>query len=141
LPHVRFTRDKRGYEHTFLVRRGPKGRGDGTVLYWFRSPPDVRVGRRPLDQDSAEAIEHAFPDVQFDWPRLREAHAARTAGEERAADPRPDRRTSRRRPDPARKEHAKEQTSAQREPASDPARRHAGETSAHRTSPAPGDAN
>jgi hypothetical protein len=74
LPHLRFTRDRRGYENTFLVdtvRR--RGREHGRVLYWFRSPPQVKVGRAAIDEDAIRAIEDAYPDVSFDWSRILEA--------------------------------------------------------------------
>lgn len=55
------------------------------------------MGRRPLDEETAQAIEEAFPNVRFDWPRIRETQAARAAGEERAAHSRPDGRGGERR--------------------------------------------
>lgn len=111
------------------------------MLYWFRTPPDVRVGRRPLDPDSTDAIEQAFPDVRFDWPQLREAHAARVAGEERAADARPERRGAERRmvrrsPGPP---AGRENGSAHRDSASAPGQRHDGHTDASQTNPSPGE--
>ena len=43
---VRVSRDKRGYEHIYLIdataRRGKASRP--RVLYWFRTPPGVMVG-------------------------------------------------------------------------------------------------
>jgi hypothetical protein len=68
VPRLRFTRDERGYEHTFLVhtvRR--RGRERTRLLYWFRSPPAVRVGRPALDAEAIRAIEDANPDIAFDW--------------------------------------------------------------------------
>jgi hypothetical protein len=39
-------------------------------LYWFRTPPGVRVGRAPIDDEAIRLLEQHNPDVQFDWPRL-----------------------------------------------------------------------
>lgn len=72
MPFVRFTRDKRGYEHVYLVhapvRRGKPGRP--RVLYWYRSPPGVRVGREAFDQAVREALEAQYPDIAFEWEVL-----------------------------------------------------------------------
>ena len=40
------------------------------VLYWFRSPPNVRVGRLAIDDDTIRTIEELYPDLAFDWPTL-----------------------------------------------------------------------
>jgi hypothetical protein len=40
------------------------------VLYWFRTPPGVRVGRSPIDEDAIRLLEQHNPDVQFDWTRI-----------------------------------------------------------------------
>jgi hypothetical protein len=74
VPHLKFTRDHRGYENTFLVetvRR--RGREHSRVLYWFRTPPQVKVGRAAIDEGAIRALEDAFPDVLFDWTRILEA--------------------------------------------------------------------
>jgi hypothetical protein len=36
----------------------------------FRSPPNVRVGRRALEPEVIEALEHTHPDLTFDWTTL-----------------------------------------------------------------------
>ena len=69
MPFVRFSRDKRGYEHLYLVDTG-RDRGRSRVLYWFRTPPGVRVGRNPFDPETQRALERQNPDVQFDWPQI-----------------------------------------------------------------------
>jgi hypothetical protein len=69
VPFVRFSRDKRGYEHLYLVDIG-RDRGRSRVLYWFRTPPGVRVGRNPFDPETQRALERQNPDVQFDWPQI-----------------------------------------------------------------------
>lgn len=66
---VRFSRDKRGYEHVYLIDTG-RERGRSRMLYWFRSPPDVKVGRRPFDPDTQRALEAQHPDVKFNWPQI-----------------------------------------------------------------------
>jgi hypothetical protein len=73
LPFLRFTRDKRGYESTFLmhmIRR--RGKARPRILYWFRTPPDVKVGRGALDEDAIRSIEEHNPDVTFDWAKILE---------------------------------------------------------------------
>lgn len=72
---LRFSRDKRGYEHFSLVEPTTNRRGNvrQRVLYWFRSPPDVRVGREPFDEGVRRALEAQNPDVTFDWRSILEA--------------------------------------------------------------------
>jgi hypothetical protein len=71
----RFSRDKRGYEHFQLVQPTTNRRGKvrTRVLYWFRTPPDVKVGREPFDEGVRRALEAQNPDVTFDWPSILEA--------------------------------------------------------------------
>jgi hypothetical protein len=40
------------------------------VLYAFRSPPNVKVGREPFDDAARRALEAQYPDVAFDWVKL-----------------------------------------------------------------------
>lgn len=72
MPFVRFSRDRRGYEHIYLVhtpvRRGKAGRP--RVLYWYRTPPGVKVGREAFDETIRRALEAQHPDVEFDWESL-----------------------------------------------------------------------
>jgi len=72
---LRFNRDKRGYEHFYLVESTTNRRGKTKprVLYWFRSPPGVRVGRQPFDEGVRRALETQNPGVTFDWPSIVEA--------------------------------------------------------------------
>jgi len=70
VPSVRFSRDKRGYEHTYLVHESGGGRGRPArmrVLYWFRTPPGIKVGREPFDQEARKQIEAKNPGISFDW--------------------------------------------------------------------------
>ena len=40
------------------------------VLYVFRSPGTLRVGRKALEGEVREALEHTHPDLSFDWNSL-----------------------------------------------------------------------
>ena len=68
MPFVRFSRDRRGYEHLYLV--DAKEHGRSRVIYWFRTPPGVRVGRNPFDAATQRTLEQQYPDVRFDWPQI-----------------------------------------------------------------------
>ena len=74
VPFVRFSRDRRGYEHVYLIhihssgRRGQPSRAQ--MLYWFRTPPGIKVGRRPFDPDMQRALEAQNPGLAFDWPGI-----------------------------------------------------------------------
>jgi hypothetical protein len=78
VPFVRVSRDKRGYEHIYLVhaatRRGKPARP--RILYWYRTPPGVIVGREPFDPAVRRALEAQNPDVTFDWDKLVQMTAA-----------------------------------------------------------------
>jgi len=72
VPFVRFSRDKRGYEHVYLVETSDQ-RGKASrprVRYWFRTPPGVKVGRAPFDPATQRALEAQNPGVMFDWARI-----------------------------------------------------------------------
>jgi hypothetical protein len=75
LPFLRFARDRRGYETTALVHafRGRHGRTRQKLLYWFRTPPSVKVGRPALDEEAIRWIEEHNPDIDFDWPKILES--------------------------------------------------------------------
>lgn len=72
MPFLRFARDKRGYEHTYLVHASTRrGRlGPSRVLYWYRTPPGVKVGRPAFDAEARAKIELNNPGVGFDWKTL-----------------------------------------------------------------------
>jgi hypothetical protein len=70
---LRFSRDKRGYEHFYLVQPPIRGKGRPRVLYWFRTPPNIKVGRAPLDPEIQRALESQNPDVAFDWKAIARA--------------------------------------------------------------------
>lgn len=73
MPFIRYSRDKRGYECTFVMHayRPASGPQQTRVLYLFRSPAHLTVGRKPLDDEVVEALEHTHPDLSFDWTALR----------------------------------------------------------------------
>jgi hypothetical protein len=74
---LRFSRDKRGYENTFVVHTGRRrGKSRSRILYWFRTPPGVRIGRAALDEDAIRLIEQHNPDVEFDWTRILKGQGA-----------------------------------------------------------------
>ena len=104
MPFLRVLRDKRGYETTYLVHWFRDGnRQRSKILYVFRTPPGVRVGRDALDPDVVREIESQHPDIVFDWralfdnrqiidntPEQRRPRGAKNAG-------RPERQDSRKR--------------------------------------------
>jgi hypothetical protein len=85
VPFLRVIRDKRGYETTYLMhlyRDGPRQRS--RILYVFRTPGGVRVGRDPLEPEVLRQIEAQYPDIVFNWQQIRETQQLI----ETAADPR-----------------------------------------------------
>jgi hypothetical protein len=52
----------------YVPRRRTRGRN--RILYWFRTPPGVRVGRAPLDEDAIRLIEEHHPNIRFDWQQI-----------------------------------------------------------------------
>jgi hypothetical protein len=86
VPFVRFVRDKRGVETTALLRTsGGRGKNRPRLLYWFRTPPDVHVGRAAIDDAAIVALEQAHPDVTFDWPQILHASSSLAAAGARRA--------------------------------------------------------
>lgn len=71
MPFLRLLRDKRGYETTYLVHWFREGnRQRSRILYVFRTPPGVRVGRDALDPLVIREIEDQYPEIEFDWRAL-----------------------------------------------------------------------
>jgi len=73
MPFLRVIRDKRGYETTYLMhwyREG--GRQRSRILYVFRTPGGVRVGRHALEPEVLRQIEASHPDIAFDWSVVRD---------------------------------------------------------------------
>jgi len=68
VPFLRVIRDKRGYETTYLLHWIRDGdRQQSKILYVFRTPGGVRVGREPLDSEILKQIEAQHPEIEFDW--------------------------------------------------------------------------
>jgi hypothetical protein len=68
VPFLRVIRDKRGYETTYLMhwyREGTRQRS--RILYVFRTPGGVRVGRAALEPEVLRVIEAQHPEIAFDW--------------------------------------------------------------------------
>ena len=73
MPFLRYVRDHRGNENTYLVHTFRRfGKTHPEVLYWFRTPPDVQIGREALDDETMKAVQENFPYVRFDWPKILE---------------------------------------------------------------------
>ncbi|HVZ22922.1 MAG TPA: hypothetical protein VG871_17740, partial [Vicinamibacterales bacterium] len=75
MPVLKFSRDKRGYEHYYLMESpagGRRGGGAGRprLLFAFRTPPHVKVGREPFADEVRQTIEAQHPDIRFDWARI-----------------------------------------------------------------------
>ena len=74
MPFVKFARDKRGYEYVYLVHDSTRGgRSRSVVLYWYRTPPAVKVGRPPFDAEVRERLEAQNPEIKFDWRAITSA--------------------------------------------------------------------
>jgi hypothetical protein len=75
---LRVSRDKRGYDHIYLVLEARRlrttgrseERAEGRLLYCGRWPSPCRVGQRPFDEETRKLLETTHPDVAFDWPAL-----------------------------------------------------------------------
>jgi hypothetical protein len=71
VPFVRFSRDKRGYENLYLVEPVTRrGKSRNRILYWYRTPPGVKIGRLPFDDLVKQTLEAQYPNVSFDWQKL-----------------------------------------------------------------------
>ena len=92
MPFLRVIRDKRGYETTYLMhwyREGDRQRS--RILYIFRSPGGVHVGRTALEPEVLREIETRHPEISFDWKAV--------IGSQQVIDSAPDPRRRRRRGD------------------------------------------
>jgi hypothetical protein len=73
VPFLRVIRDKRGYETTYLMHWYREGhRQRSRILYVFRTPGGVRVGRTALEPEVLRQIEAHHPDIAFDWNVVRD---------------------------------------------------------------------
>jgi hypothetical protein len=70
MPYLRYSRNKKGYENTYVLH-GSRTGGRPEVLYLFRTPPNIKVGRGALDPEVLSAIESANPELNFDWGKMR----------------------------------------------------------------------
>ena len=95
MPFLRLTRDRRGFEHTFLLHADAPGLPP-RVLYWYRTAPGVLIGRPALDEEAIRAIEEQHPHIEFDWPAILALREAMPPEEEAEAPPPRSRRPSRR---------------------------------------------
>lgn len=92
MPFLRVIRDKRGYETTYLMHLYRDGaRQRSKILYVFRTPGGVRVGRDPLEPEVLRMIEAQYPDIAFNWAVVRESQQViETSAEPRRRRPRRD---------------------------------------------------
>ena len=115
MPFLRLTRDRRGFENTFLMhadRPGDRPR----LLYWYRTAPGITLGRSPLDEDAIRTIEEQHPDIDFDWPAILALSEVMTPEDEAA--PRPAQQSQQRRQEKRRGRDSRGAASAPpREPA------------------------
>ena len=77
MPFLKFSRDKRGFENYYLIEppsggrnNTHRGKSQPRVLFWFRTPPQVKVGREPFSPEVRKIIEAQYPRLVFDWPRI-----------------------------------------------------------------------
>ena len=90
MPFLRVIRDKRGYKTTYLMHWYREGSRQRTrILYIFRSPGGVRVGRQSLEPEVLRDIEARHPEISFDWKAV--------IGSQQVIDTAPDPRPLRRR--------------------------------------------
>jgi hypothetical protein len=86
VPFLRLTRDRRGYENTFLMHADRPG-DPPRLLYWYRTAPGILLGRPALDEDAIRTIEEQHPDIDFDWPAILALSEVMTPEEEAAPKP------------------------------------------------------
>lgn len=86
MPFLKLTRDRRGFENTFLMHANRPG-DRPRLLYWYRTAPGIGLGRSPLDEDAIRTIEEQHPDIDFDWPAILALAEVMTPEEEAPARP------------------------------------------------------
>jgi hypothetical protein len=87
------------------------------VLYWFRTPPGVKVGRAALDEEAIRLIEQLNPGIEFDWTRILKGQGAPPTESRPPADVRRQRPDNRRpQPSPPSVPSRSAQPAASREP-------------------------
>jgi hypothetical protein len=117
VPFLRLTRDRRGFEHTFLLHADVPGETP-RVLYWYRTAPNVLIGRPALDEEAIRSIEEHHPHIEFDWPAILALREAMPPEEEAEPErpPRP-RKTGRREQPPRAPRAAAPRAAEDRDPA------------------------
>lgn len=73
MPHLRTQRDKRNVDTVALYQNEGRDAGGGRnrLLYFFRSPAWVRIGRTALDPEARQVLAEQYPDTRFEWERLK----------------------------------------------------------------------
>ena len=56
MPFLRLTRDRRGFENTYLLHAAHPG-DKPRLLYWYRTAPGVGLGRPPLDEEAIRTLD------------------------------------------------------------------------------------
>lgn len=120
MPFLRLTRDRRGFENTFLMHADHPGEKP-RVLYWYRTAPGVVLGRQPLDEEAIRTIEEQHPHIEFDWPAILALSEVMTPEEEEA--PRPPRQQKK----PRREREERRETRDERPAEADASREMPGE--------------
>jgi hypothetical protein len=68
---ARVFRDRRGVDTVLLTAsRKVDGRPVTHVIYAFRTPSGLSLGREVFDADTIHLLEARYPDLEFDWARL-----------------------------------------------------------------------
>lgn len=86
MPFLRLTRDRRGFENTYLMHADRPGERP-RILYWYRTAPGIVLGRAALDEDAIRTIEDQHPEIEFDWPAILALSEVMTPEEEPAFAP------------------------------------------------------
>ena len=86
MPFLRLTRDRRGFENTYLMHADRPGERP-RILYWYRTAPGIVLGRAALDEDAIRIIEDQHPNIEFDWPAILALSEVMTPEEEPAFAP------------------------------------------------------
>lgn len=50
----------------------PRAGGEPRILYWYRTPPGVKVGREAFDLATRRTLEAQYPVIAFDWRKIAE---------------------------------------------------------------------
>jgi len=79
-----------------------RGKSRTRILYWFRTPPGVKVGRAALDEEAIRLIEKLNPNIEFDWTRILKGGGSPATESRPPVDVRRQRPGDQRRPPPPR---------------------------------------